>query len=40
MNHLIDITAGQFLGVAALALATGIVLGVSIGLKIYERFCR
>ena len=33
----IEITATQFLGIAALALAGGVAIGIALGIKLYER---
>ena len=40
MNFPIDINAGQFLAFAALALATGVCFGISIGINIRDRYGR
>ena len=40
MNFPIDINAGQFLAFAALALATGVALGIAVGIKLYHRYGR
>ncbi|MDY3228105.1 MAG: hypothetical protein SOW92_00470 [Kiritimatiellia bacterium] len=40
MNLPIDINAGQFLAFAALALATGMALGIAIGIKLCSRYGR
>ena len=34
----IEITATQFLGLAALAIAGGVAFGIAIGINLYERF--
>ena len=34
----IEITATQFLGLAALALAGGVAIGIAVGINLYERF--
>ena len=34
----IEITATQFLGLAALALAGGVAIGIAVGIRLYERF--
>ena len=34
----IELTTAQFLGIAALALAGGVAIGISIGIRLYERF--
>ena len=36
----IEITATQFLGIAALALAGGVAIGISIGISLYSRYGR
>ena len=36
----IEITATQFLGLAALALAGGVAIGISIGIRLYSRYGR
>ena len=36
----IEITATQFLGLAALALAGGVAIGIAVGIRLYERFGR
>ena len=36
----IELTTAQFLGLAALALAGGVAIGISIGIKIYARYGR
>ena len=40
MNLPIDINAGQFLAFAALALAGGVAIGISIGIRLYSRYGR
>ncbi len=40
MNMPIDINATQLLGLAALALAGGVAIGISIGIKLYSRYGR
>lgn len=40
MNFPIDINAAQFLGLAALALAGGVAIGIAIGIKLYSRYGR
>ena len=37
MSFPIDINAGQFLGLAALAIAGGVAFGIAIGIRLYER---
>ena len=37
MNLPIDISAGQFLAFAALAIAGGVAFGIAIGIRLYER---
>ena len=37
MNFPIGINAGQFLGLAALAIAGGVAFGIAIGIRLYER---
>ena len=34
----IELTATQFLGLAALGVATGVCLGIALGINLYERF--
>ena len=34
----IEITATQFLGLAALAIAGGVAIGIAVGIRLYERF--
>ena len=34
----IEITATQFLGIAALAIAGGVAIGIAVGINLYERF--
>lgn len=34
----IEITATQFLGLAALAIAGGVAIGIAVGINLYERF--
>ena len=34
----IEITATQFLGLVALALAGGVAIGIAVGINLYERF--
>ena len=34
----IEITATQFLGLAALAIAGGVAIGIALGINLYERF--
>ena len=36
----IELTTAQFLGLAALAIAGGVAIGISIGIKIYARYGR
>ena len=38
MSYPIDINATQLLSLAALALAGGVAIGISIGIKIYARY--
>ena len=40
MSNPIDINATQLLSLAALALAGGVAIGISIGIKIYARYGR
>ena len=37
---IVELPATQFLGLAALALAGGVAIGISIGIKIYARYGR
>ena len=37
MNLPIDISVGQFLAFAALAIAGGVAFGIAIGIRLYER---
>ena len=37
MNLPIDISVGQFLVLAALAIAGGVAFGIAIGIRLYER---
>ena len=34
----IELTTAQFLGLAALALAGGVAIGIAVGINLYERF--
>ena len=34
----IELTTAQFLGLAALGVATGVAFGIAIGINLYERF--
>ena len=34
----IEITATQFLGLVALAIAGGVAIGIAVGINLYERF--
>ena len=36
----IELSATQFLGLAALALAGGVAIGISIGIRLYSRYGR
>ena len=36
----IELSTPQFLGLAALALAGGVAIGISIGIKLYSRYGR
>ena len=36
----IELTTAQFLGLAALALAGGVAIGISIGIRLYSRYGR
>lgn len=38
MSYPIDINATQLLSLAALAIAGGVAIGISIGIKIYARY--
>lgn len=40
MSYPIDINATQLLSLAALAIAGGVAIGISIGIKIYARYGR
>ena len=40
MNLPIDINAGQFLAFAALALASGVAIGIAVGINLYSRYGR
>ena len=35
---IVELTATQFLGIAALALAGGVAIGIAVGIRLYERF--
>ena len=37
---IVELTPEQLLGLAALAVAAGVLLGISIGIEIYSRFGR
>lgn len=36
----IELTTAQFLGLAALAIAGGVAIGISIGIRLYSRYGR
>jgi len=40
MNMPLDISVGQFLIFAALAIAGGVAFGISIGIRLYSRYGR
>ena len=35
---IVELSATQFLGLAALALAGGVAIGIAVGIRLYERF--
>lgn len=37
---IVELSATQFLGLAALALAGGVAFGIAIGIRLYERCCK
>lgn len=37
---IVELSATQFLGLAALALAGGVAIGISIGIRLYSRYGR
>lgn len=37
---IVELSATQFLGLAALAIAGGVAFGIAIGIRLYERCCK
>jgi len=37
---IVELSATQFLGLAALAIATGVAFGIAIGIRLYSRYGR